>query len=74
MRAKILIFFINTTSALQKTWACFMKNISIFFYFLYKSRQPLYDFFLKDNDSYPNRQASSIKNVRTSLFEGVRTL
>ena len=31
-------------------------------------------FFLKDNDSYPNRQASSIKNVRTSLFEGVRTL
>lgn len=30
---------------LQKTWACFMKNISIFFYFLYKSQQPLYDFF-----------------------------
>ena len=45
MRAKILIFFINTTSALQKTWACFMKNISIFFYFLYESRKPLYKIF-----------------------------
>lgn len=49
------------------------KHLDIFFIFCTKASN-LCTIFLKDNDSYPNRQASSIKNVRTSLFEGVRTL
>lgn len=74
MRAKILIFF-------YKYYKCFAKNLGMFYekhldIFLFFVQKPatFVRFFLKGNDSYPNRQASSIKNVRTSLFEGVRTL
>lgn len=49
------------------------KHLDIFLFFVQKP-PTFVRFFLKDNDSYLNRQASSIKNVRTSLFEGVRTL
>lgn len=51
----------------------FLKYAEVFLFFVQKPAT-FVRFFLKDNDSYPNRQASSIKNVRTSLFEGVRTL
>jgi hypothetical protein len=71
---KLLFLQKQDSGKVEKNFSIFKeKHLDIFLFFVQKPAT-FVRFFLKDNDSYPNRQASSIKNVRTSLFEGVRTL